>query len=300
MASYPGSVKSFTTKNTSDIIQAAHVNELQDEVNAIEAGLLNGTARLNSSHSTLVALSVTGGSTVGTLSAGASTLASLSVTGGSTFGAMTLGASTLASLSVTGASTVTTLQAGASTITSLVVSGGSTLGTWQAGASTHTSLVVSGGSTLGTVQAGASTATSLSVSGGSTLGTVNAGASTVTSLVVSGAVSAQGNSTFNGAVHFGVQLSTLVNGNTNDFALDSTATIVYLTANSSGSTLTGMTGGAAGRVVYLAASSVAPVAIAGESAGSAAANRFMRTSTISTGMVLTFVYVNSRWLPGPS
>jgi hypothetical protein len=64
MASYPGSVKTFTTKNTSDVIQAEHVNSLQDEVNAIEAGLLNGTARLNSSHSTLVALSVTGGSTL--------------------------------------------------------------------------------------------------------------------------------------------------------------------------------------------------------------------------------------------
>lgn len=63
MASYPLSVKTFTTKNAGDTIQPADVNDLQSEVNAIEAGLLNGTAPLNSSHSTLVTLSVTGGST---------------------------------------------------------------------------------------------------------------------------------------------------------------------------------------------------------------------------------------------
>lgn len=58
MASYPTSVKSFTTKNTNDVIQAAHMNDVQDEVNAIEAGIVNGTARVVSS-----GLSVTGGST---------------------------------------------------------------------------------------------------------------------------------------------------------------------------------------------------------------------------------------------
>lgn len=84
MASYPDAVKSFTTKNTGDNIAAAHVNDLQDEVNALEGGLLNGTARLNSSNSTHVNLSVTGGSTLGTLVAGASTLTSLQ-TGASTF-----------------------------------------------------------------------------------------------------------------------------------------------------------------------------------------------------------------------
>jgi hypothetical protein len=43
-ASYPGAVKTFTTKNAGDAIQPADVNDLQDEVNAIEAGLLNGLA----------------------------------------------------------------------------------------------------------------------------------------------------------------------------------------------------------------------------------------------------------------
>ena len=63
MPSYPTSPKSFTTKNAGDSILAAHVNDIQDEVNAIEAGLLNATAPLNSSNSTMVALNVTGNST---------------------------------------------------------------------------------------------------------------------------------------------------------------------------------------------------------------------------------------------
>jgi hypothetical protein len=91
MASYPNAVKAFTTKNAGDTIQPADVNDVQDEVAAIETGLLNGTAPLNSSHSTLASLSVTGGSTLASLSvAGASSLASLHVTGASTFaGAVT-------------------------------------------------------------------------------------------------------------------------------------------------------------------------------------------------------------------
>lgn len=63
-AQYPGAVKTFTTKNAGDTIQPADVNDLQDEVNAIEDGLLNGSARLNSSHSTVATLSVVGNSTL--------------------------------------------------------------------------------------------------------------------------------------------------------------------------------------------------------------------------------------------
>lgn len=96
MAAFPNSVKSFTTKNAGDVIQSAHVNDAQDEINAIEAGYLNGTAPLNSSRATPAALSVAGGST----------LATLTVTGNSTFGG---------SLSVAGGSTMFALQCGAST-----------------------------------------------------------------------------------------------------------------------------------------------------------------------------------------
>lgn len=78
MASYPTSVKTFTTKNTGDVIQAAHVNDLQDEVNAIEAGLRQGTAPLASSNSTVAALQA-GNSTLGALTAGVSTLTDLVV-----------------------------------------------------------------------------------------------------------------------------------------------------------------------------------------------------------------------------
>lgn len=63
MANYPTSVTSFSNQVAGGVIQPSHVNTLQDEVNAIEAGLLNGTAPLNSSNSTVAALSVTGGST---------------------------------------------------------------------------------------------------------------------------------------------------------------------------------------------------------------------------------------------
>lgn len=102
-ASYPGSVKTFTTRSAGQTIEAAHVNDLQDEVNAIEAGLRNGTAPLNSSNSTVVALSVTGGSTVG---------GNLGVAGNSSIGGnLAVGLN----LGVAGASSLAALQVGNST-----------------------------------------------------------------------------------------------------------------------------------------------------------------------------------------
>src|SRR5574342_565247 len=41
-ASFPSAVKSFTTKSSGDTIQATHINDLQDEVTAIENNLING------------------------------------------------------------------------------------------------------------------------------------------------------------------------------------------------------------------------------------------------------------------
>lgn len=43
-ASYPTSVKTFVSRNAGDVIQPAHINDLQDEVNAIETGLKSGLA----------------------------------------------------------------------------------------------------------------------------------------------------------------------------------------------------------------------------------------------------------------
>jgi hypothetical protein len=88
-ASYPTSVKTFATRNPGQTIASAHVNDLQDEVNAIESGLLTGTAPLASSNSTVANLSVAGGSTIvgGINVGGNSTIAAaLSVTGNSTIG----------------------------------------------------------------------------------------------------------------------------------------------------------------------------------------------------------------------
>lgn len=55
-ASYPTSIKSFTTKLSSEVIQPAHVNDLQDEVVALETDLISGLARLRlGTNSTTVA-----------------------------------------------------------------------------------------------------------------------------------------------------------------------------------------------------------------------------------------------------
>lgn len=60
-ASYPNAVKTYTTKSdgAGNRIQADHVNALQDEVTAIEDGLLNGTAPVNSSRITAPASQIT-------------------------------------------------------------------------------------------------------------------------------------------------------------------------------------------------------------------------------------------------
>jgi hypothetical protein len=65
MPSFPTSPHTFTNFSNSALSDAAQVTDIYGEVEAIEAGLLNGTARLNSSNSTVANLSVTGGSTFG-------------------------------------------------------------------------------------------------------------------------------------------------------------------------------------------------------------------------------------------
>lgn len=58
-ASYPGAVKTFATRSNGQSIDPSHINDLQDEVSAIESGLLNGTAALNSSATVVASLAVT-------------------------------------------------------------------------------------------------------------------------------------------------------------------------------------------------------------------------------------------------
>jgi hypothetical protein len=62
-ASYPGAVKTFASRSAGQTIEPSHVNDLQDEVNAIEDGLLNGTAPLTSSNASVNRLQVSSNST---------------------------------------------------------------------------------------------------------------------------------------------------------------------------------------------------------------------------------------------
>ena len=63
-ASYPGAVVVFPTRSNGQVIDASHIDAVQDEVTAIETGLINGTAPLNSSGSTVATLQVLGNSTM--------------------------------------------------------------------------------------------------------------------------------------------------------------------------------------------------------------------------------------------
>lgn len=83
MATFPGAVKTFTSKSdgSGNKVFASHMNDVQSEVTAIEDVLLNATAPLSLQRVSATALSVSAGST----------LTNLSVTGGSTFtGAVSL------------------------------------------------------------------------------------------------------------------------------------------------------------------------------------------------------------------
>lgn len=59
MANYPNSAPSFGNKSNGQVIDASHINSLQDEVVAIGGGLLNGTAPVTSSNVTAAQISAT-------------------------------------------------------------------------------------------------------------------------------------------------------------------------------------------------------------------------------------------------
>lgn len=61
MANYPNSAPSFTVKSNGQVVDASHIDSLQDEVTAIGGGLLNGTAPLTSSNTIVAGLSILGG-----------------------------------------------------------------------------------------------------------------------------------------------------------------------------------------------------------------------------------------------
>lgn len=146
MASYPGAVKSFTTKNAGDTIQPADVNDVQDEIAAMEAGLLNGTAPLNSSHSTLASLSVTGGSSLASLQvSGNSTLASSITIGGLPYIFPSAGGSTGQALVITSTSGSTmTLGWGSPAVNALTLLHAASGNDSNAGATTVDSFAITG------------------------------------------------------------------------------------------------------------------------------------------------------------
>ena len=126
MANFPTSVFNPAARSNGQVIDASHINDLQDEVAAIEGGIRQGTAPIASSNSTVANLSVGGGCTIaGALVVGGAFSPANVQSSNSTFAALTAAASTLASLSVTGNSTLAALQGGASTLASLQVSGNS-------------------------------------------------------------------------------------------------------------------------------------------------------------------------------
>ena len=81
MASFPTSAVTFAAISNGAVIQATDIGNPRDEIVAIEAGYLNGTARLNSSNSTLANLSVTNQSTfAGAVTFGSSATFSTGIT----------------------------------------------------------------------------------------------------------------------------------------------------------------------------------------------------------------------------
>ena len=61
---YPNAVQTFVTKNPGDVIPSADWNTITGEITAVESGILNGTAPLKTSNSTVANLSVLGNSTI--------------------------------------------------------------------------------------------------------------------------------------------------------------------------------------------------------------------------------------------
>ena len=109
MASYPNAVKSFGTKNAGDTIQPAHINELQDEVAALEDGLLNGTAPINSSRITAPAAQISN-ATISSLTVSVMSITNLQTTASTTASLNVTSGSTMAALNVTGMSSMADLQ----------------------------------------------------------------------------------------------------------------------------------------------------------------------------------------------
>jgi hypothetical protein len=92
------------------------------------------------------------------------------------------------------------------------------------------------------------------------------------------------------------QVFTLAAGLNHDKTLNAGVTSISTVAGAGGSTLTGMTGGYTGRIVIiLNVGSGETMTVAGENAGSIAANRFGAGVVLLSGEAAMFMYNSTRW-----
>lgn len=73
-ASYPTSVKAFSARSAGQVIASAHVNDLQDEVNAIETALVNGPIKPAGGSNAAPPYAFNNNATTGLYSSGANAL----------------------------------------------------------------------------------------------------------------------------------------------------------------------------------------------------------------------------------
>ncbi len=101
----------------------------------------------------------------------------------------------------------------------------------------------------------------------------------------------------------GIQSATLGSGNTNDFSLDATTTILRITQNAADSTLTGIANGTDGRILIVqeVGGSGGNLIMSNQNANSSAANRFFmpsnqtRTYAQAGGIIIWYDGTTSRW-----
>lgn len=121
----------------------------------------------------------------------------------------------------------------------------------------------------------------------------------ITNITASGTVTAAGSSLSNQLI---VATNTVALSATNDNLNVGDATFIRMTPAAGGSTVTGVTGGVAGRLLWIANLGSADITFADDDTGSTASNRFRFVNnldlTISANQVATFVYDgnNNRWM----
>lgn len=279
-ASYPTSVKAFSVRATGDTIQAAHVNDLQDEVTAIENALINGIAH---------DLNVTGAVTM----SGLLTVDDLiSITG---FGQHEITAGGTG----TNVLRIRNSTAGTGNIAALYLDNDVGLSrgqlTYYSSTYTTSTYAVASGIALTNGDTGGVSIGALSASGSVRF---YAGGTTLRAQITSTGL-LEHNSAFGLS---GINTPAQIAANTNDYAPTDFATgFFFRIASDAARDLTGLAGGAQGRVVVLSNQGAFTITIQHDSASSLAANRIRCPGAAAfslTTMMSVFLYYDStaaRW-----